>query len=107
MAAMQTMKMTGQLTDTALLMKPSMWSQMIENFYVRIGYQYSSDYGVDMQLFETAGQGRPERTDNGVAARTRYRLPDDGQDYSYVGFEPVAGFGGKVELISSRIVEQK
>ncbi|MBO5688403.1 MAG: hypothetical protein J6S73_00640, partial [Lentisphaeria bacterium] len=64
-------------------------------------------YGVDMQLFETAGQGRPELTDNGVAARTRYRLPDDGQDYSYVGFEPVAGFGGKVELISSRIVEQK
>ena len=56
MAAMQTMKMTGQLTDTALLMKPSMWSQMIKNFYVRIGYQYSSDYGVDMQLMELANE---------------------------------------------------
>ena len=64
-------------------------------------------YGVDIQLFETAGQGRPEMVDGVLAARTRYPLPDDGREYVYAGFEPVAGFGGKVELLSSQVVIQK
>ena len=64
-------------------------------------------YGVDMQLFETVGQGRPEKVENTIAARTRYALPDDGREYSYAGFEAVEGFAGKVELLSSQVVYQK
>ena len=53
-AAMQTMKMTGQFSNVAMVTKPSMWSQAIEDFYMRQGYTLYTDYGVDMQLLELA-----------------------------------------------------
>lgn len=53
-AAVQTMKMTGQFSNVAMVTKPSMWSQAIEDFYMRQGYTLYTDYGVDMQLLELA-----------------------------------------------------
>lgn len=64
-------------------------------------------YGLDLQLFETVGRGRPELAGNVVAARTRYLLPDDGKVYTYAGFEAVPGFAGKVELLECQEVLQK
>lgn len=53
-AAMQTMKMTGQFNNIALVSKPCIWSQTIDDFYMRQGYTLYTDYGVDMQLLELA-----------------------------------------------------
>ena len=64
-------------------------------------------YKVDIQFCETAFRAFPERHGDAVAARTRYRLPDDGKRYTYAGFEPVPGFDGKVELLASREVVQR
>lgn len=54
-AAVQTMKMTGQLqVGTLMFTKPVIWSQIIEEFYLRLGYTLSADDGVDLQLLELA-----------------------------------------------------
>lgn len=53
-AAVQTMKMTGQLQGMILYTKPVIWSQMIEEFYLGQGYKLSSDDGVDLQLLHWA-----------------------------------------------------
>jgi uncharacterized protein YbaP (TraB family) len=53
-AAVQTMKMTGQLQGMILYTKPVIWSQMIEEFYLGQGYKLSSDDGVDLQLLNWA-----------------------------------------------------
>lgn len=53
-AAKQMLKFTGEYSATAEMMKPSLWSQSIENFYLRLGYKLTSDFGVDMQLLNLA-----------------------------------------------------
>lgn len=52
--AFQTMKMTGQMNTAMLMMKPVIWSDLIDDFFMRQGYQYSTLYGVDMQLLNMA-----------------------------------------------------
>jgi len=39
-----------------LLAKPVLWSQIIEEFYLRQGYVLYAEDGVDMQLLELAQQ---------------------------------------------------
>ena len=48
------MKMTGQLQNTILYTKPVIWSQLLEEFYLRQGYILSPDDGVDLQLLALA-----------------------------------------------------
>lgn len=68
-AAVQTMKMTGQLKNTILYTKPVIWSQILEEFYLRQGYILSPDDGVDLQLLTLAEeQGKPIRNvESGMA----------------------------------------
>jgi len=56
LAAVQNMKMTGQFQGMMLLAKPVLWSQIIEEFYLRQGYVLYAEDGVDMQLLELAQQ---------------------------------------------------
>ena len=53
-AALQTLKLTGSVSNLMLSAKPIAWSQTIENYYVRQGYRFSADYGVDLQLLNLA-----------------------------------------------------
>lgn len=53
-AAKLMMKFTGEYNSNADMFKPTTWSQTIENFYLRLGYQLTSDYGVDNQLLKLA-----------------------------------------------------
>lgn len=54
LAAVQTLKLTGQLSDLMLVTKPVIWSQAIEDFYMQQGHALDIEYGVDMQLLELA-----------------------------------------------------
>jgi len=52
--ALQMMQATGNFNTNTLLMKPYLWSQTIDNYYIQQGYEFSSDNGVDMQLLQLA-----------------------------------------------------
>jgi uncharacterized protein YbaP (TraB family) len=52
--ALKYMKATGNYNMNALVMKPSIWSNSIENFYLKMGYRLRSDYGMDNLLMERA-----------------------------------------------------
>ena len=52
--ALQTMKMTGQMSTVMTVTKPIIWSDIIDDFFMRQGYRYSTLYGVDMQLLDMA-----------------------------------------------------
>ena len=68
----------------------------------------SSDcYSVDQSALESSWTARPEMRDGRLAARIRYRLPDDGKRYAYAGFEPAAGFAGEVELLEYREIQAR
>ena len=57
--AKQVLKFTGDYSANAEMMKPVLWSQSIDNFYLRLGGRLTADYGVDMQLLDMAGdQGK-------------------------------------------------
>lgn len=59
-AAVQTMKMTGQLQGTLLYAKPVIWSQILEEFYMRLGYELTAEDGVDVQLLSHAQDAEME-----------------------------------------------
>jgi uncharacterized protein YbaP (TraB family) len=48
------MKATGNFNMNALVMKPSIWGNSIENFYLKMGYRLHSGYGMDNLLMERA-----------------------------------------------------
>ena len=52
--AVKLMKFAGEYNDYADYFKVSMWAQSLENFYLKLGYNLSSDYGLDNQLMDLA-----------------------------------------------------
>jgi uncharacterized protein YbaP (TraB family) len=44
-------------------MKPSLWSNSISNFYLRMGYRLHADYGMDNQLMDRAREQKKEILD--------------------------------------------
>lgn len=52
--ALKLLKTTGTYNVTMEVMKPFLWSQTIDNFYLDLPYGLSSDRGVDIQLIERA-----------------------------------------------------
>lgn len=52
--AVRYMKATGNYNMNTPYMKPSMWSQAIENFYLRQGYALHGDQGVEERLHQWA-----------------------------------------------------
>lgn len=52
--ALKLLKATGTYNVTMEVMKPFLWSQTIDNFYLDLPYGLSSDRGVDIQLMEHA-----------------------------------------------------
>lgn len=67
----------------------------------------SDSYTVDLKALESSWTARPEMHHGKIAARIRYRLPDNGKQYTYTGFEPVPGFAGKVELLNCQEIRAK
>ena len=67
--ATKLMKATGNFNTTTPFMKPSLWSNIIENTYLRMGYRLSSDLGIDNLLMERARQQQKEILDveSGIA----------------------------------------
>lgn len=53
-AAVQLMKATGNYFMNAEYLKPYLWSQSIDNFYLRQGYGLVSEKGVDQRLLDRA-----------------------------------------------------
>ena len=52
--AVKLMKFAGEYTDYAEYFKASMWAQSLENFYLKLGYNLSTAYGLDNQLMDLA-----------------------------------------------------
>jgi uncharacterized protein YbaP (TraB family) len=52
--AVKLMKFAGEYNDFADYFKASIWAQSLENFYLKLGYNLSSDYGLDNQLMDLA-----------------------------------------------------
>ncbi len=52
--ALKLLKASGSYNDSIELMKPYLWSQAIENFYLRQGYGLNADRGVDNRLLTYA-----------------------------------------------------
>lgn len=50
----QLMKFAGQYNTGTDSMRPSIWANIIENFYLDLGYRLSAEYGVDTQLLQLA-----------------------------------------------------
>lgn len=50
----QLLKFAGEYNSLSDAMRPTMWSNTIENFYLDLGYRLSSQYGVDNQLLQLA-----------------------------------------------------
>lgn len=48
------MKASGNFSASAQLMKPSVWSGMLEQFYLRQGYALTTEKGADMRLLTLA-----------------------------------------------------
>lgn len=48
------MKASGNFSASAQLMKPSVWSGMLEQFYLRQGYSLTAEKGADMRLLTLA-----------------------------------------------------
>ena len=48
------MKASGNFSTSAMLMKPSVWSNQLEEFYLRQGYDLTAELGVDAQLLAMA-----------------------------------------------------
>lgn len=61
--ALKLMKATGNYNINTLYMKPSLWSNTIENTYLRMGYRLSGDYGMDNQLMDRAREQEKEILD--------------------------------------------
>ncbi len=57
------MKATGNFNMNTLVMKPSIWGNSIENFYLKMGYRLRSDYGMDNLLMERAREQEKEIVD--------------------------------------------
>ena len=62
-AAMDLVKVTGNYTDTAENMKPYLWGNAIEQFYLAQGRKLSSDKGVDVRLMRMAREAEKEILD--------------------------------------------
>ena len=52
--ALKLIKASGNFNSNTLYMKPSIWSNSISNFYLRMGYRLHADYGMDNQLMDRA-----------------------------------------------------
>ena len=103
-AAVQTMKMTGQLQGMILYTKPVIWNQLIEEFYLGQGYALSSDDGVDLQLLDWAEeQGKTIlNVESGVdQLKMLYGLSDDVQEAmlaSILSVDPASYNTAQMEL---------
>lgn len=71
----------------------------LEKLDLGTGGDHKQDcYTVDCRFMEVSYSTLPEIQPIGLTCRYRCRLPDDGQNYSYGGFEPHGGFSGEVRL---------
>jgi len=61
--AVKVMKASGNYNMNAPYMKPSVWSQSIENFYLRQGYQLTNDQGCESRLEKLAEDAQKEIRD--------------------------------------------
>lgn len=67
--ALDYMKASGNYTAAMLVMKPSIWANTIDNFYLQLGYKLSGDFGVDSQLLDRAEEtGKPiQNVESGIS----------------------------------------
>jgi uncharacterized protein YbaP (TraB family) len=61
--ALKLMKATGNYNANTPYMKPSLWSNTIENTYLRLGYRLSGDFGMDNLLMDRAREQEKEILD--------------------------------------------
>ena len=61
--AQKRMKLAGEYYETADLIKAYLWSQTLDNFYLRLGYKLSADYGLDNRLMDLAEEQGKEILD--------------------------------------------
>ena len=61
--ALQYLKASGGYSMNAPYMKPALWSQTIENFYLRLGYSLNSEQGCESRLEKLAKEQNKEIRD--------------------------------------------